>query len=377
MTEPLNAARTLWDDVTIGKWRHGDQHRLVALPHASAPRQILPWHWSTVLATSSRRHDDLSRLRHLRNTVGAAGLLTLGALPARRRLSVGSGDSVVSDILSRLGLDGEVHVIAFCGPARANQKPILHLHDHRGRALAFVKVAWNDLTRRLLDDEHEALIHLSKGRTDAFVTPSVMCRGSVGDAEWLAISPVAVQRRRTPSSSSVDALALAIQATGVNSSERTAGSNFVKQLTTRVADLSMAGDVVPRLVERHGDLALQCGASHGDFVPWNIQTGHPESAVWDWERYRTEAPVGFDRLHFRVQVALLRQGIPLPRLLRVLRSNLHEALPEIPEVQRNAHLDWYVADLLGRYEGDALDHSSDRLTSWASELHHHLEERLK
>jgi hypothetical protein len=346
---------------------------MVAMPDTDNARQLLPWRWSTIAATATRSSDDRSSLRRWRDTLGVAGLLTIGGLQSRRRFSFDVSGSLTDHLSTQLDL-GDAHAIALCGPPRANQKPVLQLHDHRGRSLAFVKVAWSELTRRLLHDEHDALLHLASQPQRGFAVPAVRGLGTFGETEWLALSPVAVDERRPATTESNDDLARLIEATGVDSHGPTPDANYVERLRCDTGDLEMAGEIVPLLIDRHADRLLACGATHGDFVPWNILSGSPRSAVWDWERYRPEAPVGFDRLHVRVQVGLRAES--MMSVLHHVAGQLDQILPELAPEDREAHFNWYVADLLNRYERDLLDHPSDRLSTWALELHLTLKERL-
>ena len=59
--------------------------------------------------------------------------------------------------------------------------------------------------------------------------------------------------------------------------------------------------------ERMGE-ALELGAWHGDWTPWNMTATTEGLLVWDWERFGTEVPVGFDPLHYRLQAAIVRDG---------------------------------------------------------------------
>jgi hypothetical protein len=45
------------------------------------------------------------------------------------------------------------------------------------------------------------------------------------------------------------------------------------------------------------------GSCHGDFGPWNMATDGGVVEVWDWERFATSVPVGFDAAHYRTQEA--------------------------------------------------------------------------
>ena len=305
--------------------------------------------------------------------LGVTALLALGPLSGSRRYGVASEGSLVEHIASQLGHRG-ARGIVLCGPLRANQKPVVQLFDRRGRTLAYVKVAWNDLTRRLLEDEHAALARLGAISDRGFAVPPVLASGAFASAQWLALGPVGVERRTRADDAALDALACAIERTGQSWHGDVDDSGYVDTLTAAAAGLPASQEALVRLAERWSGHAITLAASHGDFVPWNTLSGSPESAVWDWERYRVAAPRGFDRLHLRSQVGVHRRGVPLPDTLRQLGRELDEVLADLPPEQRHIHFDYYIADLLCRYESDS-SHDPDRLPGYVEGLGLVLKER--
>src|SRR5690606_3700758 len=88
-----------------------------------------------------------------------------------------------------------------------------------------------------------------------------------------------------------------------------AASPYWAALRDRVAGLpgEAAGRLRAALAgigERHGDTEVVFGSWHGDFTPWNIGGADGALLVWDWERFTTGVPVGFDALHHRLQRAV-------------------------------------------------------------------------
>jgi hypothetical protein len=81
-------------------------------------------------------------------------------------------------------------------------------------------------------------------------------------------------------------------------------------------------------------------------------TGKSAVALWDWERYRKAVPVGFDRLHYRTQVGIRRGRRPLPEVLLSIKDDLATVLPDLSPPTRCAHFDWYLVEMLCRYESD-------------------------
>ncbi|MEV7907923.1 hypothetical protein, partial [Streptomyces anulatus] len=66
-------------------------------------------------------------------------------------------------------------------------------------------------------------------------------------------------------------------------------------------------------------------AWHGDFSPWNIACARDgRLLVWDWERFGTGVPLGFDAVHHFFQRAL-RRADPAT----AARACLAQALPTL------------------------------------------------
>ncbi len=371
-TDRVDLAGALWTDGEFGGWGSG-RERYIAMPDRDDVRQLLPWRWSTLRATASRSSDDRPLAKQVRDVVGVAGLFTVGALQGSRRVGVGASESLVDHIATQLGVE-RARGLVLCGPARSNQKPVIQLHDRWGRTIAFVKVAWNDLTQRLVVDERAALEHLASA--DGFTTPEILGHGRYGSSSWLAIAPVGVERRADATTESIDRLAMAIERTGRGWTGDAARSSFVASLGERAVGLPHAEPIVDGLTERDRGTELTEAGAHGDFVPWNIRSGSPVPAVWDWERYRSFCPTGYDRFHHRLQVALHRDNRPFPEVLRELADGVDDILGDLPADQRGRHYDWYLTDLLTRYERDVTDHPAPLLPELVGHLHDFLKERL-
>jgi hypothetical protein len=375
----FDLASILWRDGRIGGWDDADRQapvrsRFVAVPNATEPRQLLPWRWSSIVASGRRRSDDRPRSKQLRDMVGVAALLGLGAVSDKRRLAVTASGSLVAHVATELGHEGALGIV-MCGPPRANEKPVIQLHDRRGRTIAYVKVAWNDLTRRLVADEGQALRRLAE-LSVPFTVPRIVATGTHGETSWLAISPVQVADRCSPTIDRIDRLAHAIEATGETATATAADSGFVDSLRSSTASLPRSGPVIAQLARRDAELPIGHGAAHGDFVPWNILSGSPDTAVWDWERYRTSTPLGYDRLHYRVQVALHRKSTSIRDTIVAVDREIDTTLADIPIDRRERHLHWYLADIMARYERDLIENDSPLLPELVDGIHSFLRERI-
>jgi hypothetical protein len=163
-----------------------------------------------------------------------------------------------------------VEIVLHVRPAcRANRKPILEVHGD-GARLAFVKVGDTDRARTLVDHEAATLCALAGLPLKSVVTPTVLYHGSWRGLSLLALSPLPVRRRRVP------------------------------------------GPLLLRAVKEIAATGGADGAAwHGDLSPWNLSpSADGRLLVWDWERYATGVPYGFDAVHHFFQRALRRMDPP-------------------------------------------------------------------
>ena len=70
--------------------------------------------------------------------------------------------------------------------------------------------------------------------------------------------------------------------------------------------------------------ALPVGCWHGDWTPWNSASLDGSVLLWDWERFDTGVPIGFDLLHHDLQSALATDCSPArpTALLNTVSSRL-------------------------------------------------------
>ena len=369
--DPSSVGCALWGPMGLRSWqRRGviSTDRFVANPSVVEMRQAVPWRASSIVATARRVSDDSPPAHRIVDGAKVAGLLLFGSVSRSRRFAVDPATSLVDHVAAELDIRG-ARGIVLLGPPRANQKPVIQLHDRAGRTLAFVKVGWNPLTKRLLDAEERAIHHLMGVADRGFGVPSILGSGTFGDTNWLATAPLTVDRHRPPSANDIDALARRVQATSARWSGIASGSPYVRDVETIAATLDKSRIVLDAVASRWGDEPIHLAAGHGDFVPWNMSTGRSLTVVWDWERYRRLVPVGFDQIHYRVQNDIRRGRKSIGAALSELSSDLGSVLRGLEPSARRAHFDFYVLDILCRYESDADNDPTGRLPGLVDQLH--------
>jgi hypothetical protein len=207
------------------------------------------------------------------------------------------------------------------GAPRVNRKPILHVLDRNGRTLAFVKVGHTADARDLVRAEGATLRQLAAHSLPAIELPQVLHLGSWRDVELLVLSAVGNNRpgrvdvERPP----YDAMRQLAALDGITEAPLTR-SDFVaglRQSTATLADADASrrfSTALDRIEAVAGDTMLGFGAWHGDWTPWNMTPIDRSArvALWDWERFAPDVPVGFDALHFLSQT-LLQKYTATPR----------------------------------------------------------------
>ncbi|MEU4406533.1 hypothetical protein AB0F88_18600 [Streptosporangium sp. NPDC023963] len=303
----------------------GDPIPYTLLPHRLLPRRLVPrawWHPGGRVTVPSGRDGIES---HLSEVFGTPVRVTLRVRPARR----------------------------------ANRKPILEARTADG-PIAFVKIGDTDLTRELVAHEARTLGLLAGVPLKTVVPPAVLHHGSWRGLSVLALTPLPVRRGRIPGDVLTDAIAEIARIPGGHVPERAplggpAEGNPGRGLPERDlpgrslpeqglplpgrenpapgdplpggarADRALGNAAGPRQASGNpapagsppGDALTNRGPEepseerlfswHGDLTPWNISRG-PDGRllVWDWERFGTGVPLGFDAVHHFFQRALRR-----------------------------------------------------------------------
>ncbi len=222
-------------------------------------------------------------------------------------------------------LGTSVHAAVHLGPPRANRKPVLHLLDRRGTTLAFVKVGVNDLTDARVRAETRALEDLAAHPPTGLVVPSVLASGAWQGHPYAVLAPVPTG----PGPTDVPTTAMRMLAGSAPEGRsdplrRPWWQEATDLLVARpdsetVRRLRRAGDALERTVPRRG---VPTGPTHGDFTPWNCFAGPHGHSVWDWERFATDRPLGWDALHYAVSLA--RRRASMQTALASLRSRAAE-----------------------------------------------------
>ncbi|MFF0376786.1 hypothetical protein [Actinoplanes missouriensis] len=343
----------------------------LVVPNARRPRLLVPSLNPAVAAAAVRRYaEPQSRLARLkRDAVVAAvhtratGLLFRDRIRVTGPASAGI-DGYLSDALRR-DLAVSIHI----GPARANRKPVLQLLTTEGETFAFGKLGTGPLTRSLVGAETAALQRLGAGGLTKVAVPRVLHAGQWRGLQVLIQSALPVWLPRAPLSERrlTAAMVEVAGCQGVTSGPLT-GSRYWQQLQERLAAVADRPEgaglaaAVGVLAAHSGDTTLRYGAWHGDWAPWNMASLEHALLVWDWERFATGVPLGFDAVHHELQKRIQSTGDARAAVEATVRRSDELLAPfGVAPVSREITALLYLVDLAVRYLTDRQAEAGARL----------------
>jgi|SRR6185437_621178 len=345
---------------------------LLVVPSLRDPRLLIPAR-RRAGAAAVRRYGEpgSARARLGRRALGLA--LASGAGPVllrdRLRIRVPAGAPTLETYLSGQ-LGGEVLLSMHLGAARANRKPVLQLLTPAGRTVAFAKVGITPLTSRLVSDEHAALDQVQAGGLTTVQAPQVLHLGRWQDLDVLILSALPVWRARRPLADGQLAAAMAeVAGLAAGPPEPLAGGRYLRGLAGRLAAAPASADravleaELAELNREHGRHELALGAWHGDWTPWNMAVTADGLLLWDWERFATGVPAGFDALHYQLQSEVVTAHADPAPAAAGLPGRAPELLAPlgVGPVQARLTALLYLAELSARYLADRQAEAGARL----------------
>lgn len=297
-----------------------------------------------------------SRLRHLAREAIAAGIARRGRAGGGPGLvEVPGGD--LQDRVSELA-GTEVLLAIHFGPPRANRKPVIHAYDHAGHLAAIAKLAVGDLTSDLVAHEAEVLTALadrSERSSRVLEVPQLLGLTTWGGQPLLVQQALRVPRRHAvPSLGRRRAAELRIAELPGSAGDYAA--SLRRRLLALPSDVPTQDyiDALDRVADTVDLAAWPSAAWHGDWSPQNVAATRAGVAAWDWERFATGRPLGFDTAHFRLQQLLARgtatqPGVCLLREAPTLLAGWHGQ--DQPERTRSVAV-LLLLELIARYLGD-------------------------
>jgi len=300
------------------------------LPDLRRPRVLVPLASRRAAAEAVRQYSD-GMTRRARLAKAAVGLgLASGALQwglRRRGLVVAAAGPAEGSLLgdhvpAALGRTDLAAAIVL-GPVRPNRKPVVQLIGGDGRPVGYMKVGWNDLTRRLVRAEADMLRRLAGAGPRGFTAPDLLHQGRWQGLDITISSALAHRLWRRGRRYQLPPVAVSREIADLGGVEvaALAGSGWWAGLHQRLAPVRRARDgraaaTLDATLERlaaQASTRLAFGTWHGDWGPWNLRATAGPLLVWDWERSGDGVPLGFDLLHFGYQTAFQGLGQPPER----------------------------------------------------------------
>lgn len=343
--------------------------RYAVIPSLENAKFLLPLASRTVTAASVLAYNALRppRVRLSRAVIGT--LARVGALGVTRApvLSVEGGELLWEHLAGLLGT-GSLHAAIGIRPPDPHHKPTLQLFDDDGTPRGYAKIGWNDGTRAMVRAEAATLADLPTG-PGVPAAPRLLLHTRWQDREIAIIEPMPgdVRRIRRPDEPRLAAmLAVARRGGPAAPAQPFARSTFLQTWRRRAGGTTEADAAIAALVARDGDVELEFGDWHGDWVPWNMARHATGLLVWDWENRAGDVPVGFDLAHQAFQTALSTHGRPAAECATAVDEALarHGAALGLGPAQQRFVADAYLIELwLRTYE---LSHGG---AGWNPKLH--------
>ncbi len=343
----------------------------LVVPDSRRPRLLVPSGSRRVAAAAVRRYaEPQSRAAKLkRDAVVAAVRTGASAVLLRDRIRVtGPFSSSIDGHLSE-ALGRELSVSVHIGPARANRKPVLQLIGPEGDTFGFGKLGTGPLTQRLVRAETAALTALGGSGLTKLTVPRVMYAGQWRGLQVLIQSalPVWLPRATLTQRRLVGAMLDIAGCCGYTAGPLD-GSGYWHELRARLAvvgdrpEATGLASAAELLVKHAGDLVFRYGSWHGDWAPWNMANLADALLVWDWERFATGVPMGFDAIHHELQKRIQSTGNAQDAVEQTVRRAGELLAPfGVPAAGREPTALLYLVDLAVRYLTDRQAEAGARL----------------
>lgn len=295
----VDALSQLWriEDLEPDRESAVSRRPFLMLPSPDHPRLVVPTGPRRAAGVIVGALRDGSSTRSRAKNLAVRAALATGA----RRTQLPDPE-LLAIVMKHLPHDDYVYGVHL-GPPRANRKPVLALATTSGELVAFVKCGLNPLTDRLVRTETSALPAVAN--LPSLSAPRLLGHGEHRAHPYLVQSPVPTHRRRLRvDAASAVAAQVEVASIGLGTIEGAALGAVADRWEERIATTAAADQVVStfaelayRWVSLAGKRSLQWGSWHGDWRRTNMAVTASGCSVWDWERFATGVPVGYDALH--------------------------------------------------------------------------------
>ncbi|MCZ3387545.1 MAG: hypothetical protein LH645_00090 [Actinomycetia bacterium] len=366
-TVDTGALSQLWEADVLGGG-HGQTSppsTFLVLPSVEHPRLVVPTRPHRAAGVILNALRDKSSFSARARTVAARLALASGVRAVRL-----PDPEILAVAIEQLP-DAEYVYGVHLGPPRANRKPVLVLATTHGDLVAFVKCGIDPLTDRLVRNEAAALGSVAD--LTSVRVPRLLGIGEHQSHPYVIQSPVPTEGPSFGDAAAVVAAQVEVASVSLGLiGQESALDAVAQQWRQRVAaagqahkDVVAFAELAKLWVEHASDNSLQWGSWHGDWRHTNMSVTTSGCSVWDWERFATGIPLGYDALHLFLMshAASVRDLHALPvdlfdnaaRLLRPFGVR-ERAVAELTTAG-------YLLELAGRYLDDNQSQAGARLGS--------------
>jgi hypothetical protein len=324
---------------------------------AAAARRVTG---ASVLAYNALRPPAVRAGRAAIGVLARAGGLRLVSAPVlsvRVPDGVDPVDVLLTAHLSELLGHGALHAAIGIRPPDPHHKPTLQLFDGAGLPRGYAKIGWNDGTRAMVNAETATVAALPPPAGDLPTVPALLAHTRWRDREIAVIAPMPsrVRRLHHPQRPRIAAMLAVARRGGPPAAPVALADAALPQQWRRRAlgAPPVLVAAIDALVARDGDVPLEFGHWHGDWVPWNMARHAGRLLVWDWENAAPGVPVGCDLAHQAFQIALSARRLPAVDAAWAAADALrvHGAALGLGPAQQRCVTDTYLIELwLRTYE---------------------------
>ena len=282
------------------------------------------------------------RTRLARRVLGLGLRTGIAQQLVRAKIDIGIASGVAQAQLAEELLVEKLHrlighrpvVMAFGSGSGPYRKPVLQVFGADGTPLAYIKVGWNDWARAAVGREAAAL------RACALQPMHLGVPEFLGHTTWRGLDllitgplPRGVRRVGRRSELPEPSVLREISELAPGFAGELAASPWWRNMRSRIelgavdpAARSALELAVDRIERAYGRVPLKFGAWHGDLVPWNLARCGSRLYAWDWESSTSDAPLGFDAVHYYFQIAFVAKERPLAEAAELAAARACAAL---------------------------------------------------
>jgi len=224
-------------------------------------------------------------------------------------------------LLQRLSAEFENEEVVFAvslGTPGAHRKPVIQIMNRRGKILGYAKIATNEKTKQLVENEADTLQMLAQLKTSSFMFPRLIYSGQWNKRAVCIQSSPDGKSKPTPGEMVSAYMEILKELAKVNAQNLTLdASEYWKEVLNRCEQIQ--NPYYAHVIEQGlfkikkwvGGKNIYFHFRHGDFAPWNMKQIGRKIFVFDWEYATPEAPAGWDLFHFWIQtLGLLNKWKP-------------------------------------------------------------------